>query len=89
MSEEVGRYVVVRQSDIDHARATGADTVPVLAYSEPTVGPSQPNPADYIGDLGEFIRALTDDPSEQAALDAVAVRESEDERWDEAPYRHA
>jgi hypothetical protein len=36
---------------------------------------------DFFGDLGELIRKLTDEPTEQAVLEAGAVRETEDERW--------
>lgn len=35
MTSRNGRIVVARQSDIDHARATGADRVPIVAASQP------------------------------------------------------
>jgi hypothetical protein len=41
---------------------------------------------DFCGDLGVLIRDLTDEPAEQGALEAAAVRETEDERWDRAEY---
>jgi hypothetical protein len=39
---------------------------------------------DFCGDLGELIRELTDAPTELATLEAGAVRETDDERWDRA-----
>ncbi len=41
---------------------------------------------NFCGDLGELIRDLADEPAERGALEAVAVRETDDERWDRAEF---
>ncbi len=43
--------------------------------------------AEY-GDLGELIRELTKDPDEQAAFDAVAIREDDELKWERSARAH-